>query len=420
MSVRAGTSPQQRAENVANANYRSLKGEVTRSASARLAASNIRLAHVDLEAAYNQAWHATCQMIAKGERIENLIGLLIDVTYKRSLDIFRQRHEAMHTDADLTSRPVEVDLASQLDDLSTIRRLVERLKDRLNDNERRAVTLCTLHGYQRSEAAQMLGFSEPAFQKVMDSATKKVGAVVAGIQARGCGDDEWASALRAFALGAMSETNRDYERIAAHIEHCPACKRYVLGLRGLAAALAPISWTVEGHEHGGPLSHLTNLPRRLLGIGNTGTAQTVGATQTASMLSTGSLKLAAGILASIALASASIKLTIHSHHPPSHRHTPAATRRTTAPAIIAMPAESHVTRLTQTKAKPPAHHRPRTRDRNGTSPSAPSASGEFPIETSPAAHQPTASQAQTHPAPSRPRTPAENRQPPSEEFSFER
>jgi len=177
---------------------------------------------------------------AQGRRVENLTGLLIDITYKRSVDIYRQRHEAMHGEADLENHAVDVDLAERLDDQRKIDRLIERLKDRLNSNERNAVTLCVLHGYKRGEAAARLGIEETAFQKVMDSATKKIAVIVSGMQARGCGGEEWARALRAFALGLTSEEHPDYHRIAEHIEKCESCGRYVIGLRGLAAVLPPI------------------------------------------------------------------------------------------------------------------------------------------------------------------------------------
>lgn len=210
-------SAQRRAEGVLDGNYRRLEGEVIRSVGGRLGARMISLDRVDIEEAYNQAWNGVYQLMARGQSVENLAGLLVDVTYKRSLDAFRQRREAHYAEVDLEGHVVEVDLASEVDDQQKIHGLVARLKGRLNDNERRAVTLCVLHGYTRPEAAKMLGFKEAAFQKIMDGATKKIAMIVAGMEARGCGDEEWASALRAFALGVISESDRDYRRVAAHI-----------------------------------------------------------------------------------------------------------------------------------------------------------------------------------------------------------
>jgi DNA-directed RNA polymerase specialized sigma24 family protein len=129
-------SPRQEAEAVANANYEALKEVVLRSVSSRLFARSVRLDRIDLEAAYNQAWHGVCQAIAQRRRVGNLAGLLVDITSKRAIDIYRQRNEAMHADADVETHAVEVDLAERVDDQNKIERLLERLKDRLTDVQR--------------------------------------------------------------------------------------------------------------------------------------------------------------------------------------------------------------------------------------------------------------------------------------------
>jgi DNA-directed RNA polymerase specialized sigma24 family protein len=263
VSVRAlpHQSPRQQAEAVANANYEALKEVVLRSVGSRLFARSVRLDRIDLEAAYNQAWHGVCQAIAQSRRVENLAGLLVDITCKRAIDIYRQRNEAMHADADVESHAVEVDLAERVDDQHKIERLLERLKDRLTDVQRNAVTLCILHGYTRPEAARILGIEAVAFEKVMDRTMKKIGGIIAAMDSRGCGDDEWARALRSFALGLMSEDSPDYQRIAEHVGECASCERYVVGLRGLAAVLPPfgLPQAPVGHGLGALLAHLHEL-----------------------------------------------------------------------------------------------------------------------------------------------------------------
>ena len=135
------------------------------------------------------------------------------------------------------------------------------MKGRLSDVQRNAVTLCLLHGYTRPEAARMLGIDPVAFGKVMDRATKKISGVVAAMDGRGCGDDEWARALRSFALGVIGEDSPDYERVAAHVRDCASCERYVVGLRGLAAVLPPLGFPLApvGHDAGDLLAHLYRL-----------------------------------------------------------------------------------------------------------------------------------------------------------------
>jgi DNA-directed RNA polymerase specialized sigma24 family protein len=323
-------SPRQQAEAVANANYEALKQVVLRSVRSRLFARSVRLDQIDLEAAYNQAWHGVCQTIAQNRRVENLAGLLVDITCKRAIDIYRQRNEAMHADADVENHAVEVDLAERVDDQNKIERLLERLKDRLTDVQRNAVTLCVLQGYTRPEAARILGIEAAAFEKVMDRTMKKIGGIIAGMDSRGCGDDEWARALRSFALGLMSEDSPDYERIAEHVGECASCNRYVMGLRGLAAVLPPLGLPLApvGHGSGALLAHLHKLfaPH---GAGVAASAQTTGtvasgtavgsATVTGggwAVLGSGAAKVAVVVgLATVGTLSVHVLVT---HHPTRH------------------------------------------------------------------------------------------------------
>ncbi|MGH2912699.1 MAG: RNA polymerase sigma factor, partial [Solirubrobacteraceae bacterium] len=106
------------------------------------------------------------------------------------------RKEGLFTDGPLKEHYADnSDLVEQVDDRRKVARLVGRMVGRLNEKERNAVALCVLHGYTRPEAAKLLGESEPAFQKIMDRASRKIAGFVVGIDARGCGDDEWARLL---------------------------------------------------------------------------------------------------------------------------------------------------------------------------------------------------------------------------------
>jgi DNA-directed RNA polymerase specialized sigma24 family protein len=336
-------SPRQEAEAVANANYEALKEVVLRSVRSRLFARSVRLDQIDLEAAYNQAWHGVCQAIAQQRRVGNLAGLLVDITSKRAIDIYRQRNEAMHADADVETHAVEIDLAERVDDQNKIERLLERLKDRLTDVQRNAVTLCILQGYTRPEAARILGIEAAAFEKVMDRTMKKIGGIIAGMDSRGCGDDEWARALRSFALGLMSEDSPDYERIAEHVSGCASCSRYVMGLRGLAAVLPPFGLPLApvGHDLGALLAHLHKLfaPHGGVAAGAQTTATVASGTAVGSatatgggwaVLGSGAAKVAVVVgLATVGTLSVHALVTHHpTHHPrvatsrPSSSSTP--------------------------------------------------------------------------------------------------
>lgn len=253
-------TPRHEADAVASANYEALKVPVVRAVKGKLWSSRVRLDRSDFDEAYNMGWHGVCRYIAQGHEVTNLTGLLVKITYERSLDIYRQRQEHQFLEHDLEERVVEDDLAERLDDEIKLQRLITRLKERLNEAERQAVTLCVLHGFKRPEAAQALGIPEERIQKIMDSATKKIAGVVAGIETRGCGGAEWSRLLRAYALGALEESDRDYERALVHVEDCATCRRYVMGLRGLAGVLPPLALplapTLSGAHDAGILTHL--------------------------------------------------------------------------------------------------------------------------------------------------------------------
>jgi DNA-directed RNA polymerase specialized sigma24 family protein len=344
-------SPRQEAEALADANYEALKEVVLRSVRSRLFARGVRLDRIDLEEAYNLAWHGVCQVISQGRRVGNLPGLLVDITGKRAIDIYRQRNEAMFADgADVEGHAVEIDLAERVDDREKIVGLVGRLKGRLSDVQRNAVTLCLLHGYTRPEAARMLGIEPAAFEKVMDRATKKISGVIAAMDGRGCGGDEWARALRSFALGVTGRDSPDYERVAEHLRECGSCERYVVGLRGLAAVLPPLGLPLApaGHGVGGLLASLHRLlaPHGSAGAGAAGVqaSATVASSTASSAAAAGGGGWAAlgGGVAKVAVAAGVATvgaLSVHAlavHHPHRRAPTVVAGRRDVAgPAGVA-------------------------------------------------------------------------------------
>ena len=277
-------TPRDEAEEIANANYGAMMEEILRSVNGRLRAEGIKtLNRQDLEVAYNEGWQGVTQHIVQGRPLTSLAGLLFTMVHRRAIDIYRAKQEGRRVEMDLEQQAVDADLADRADDHEKLTRLLGRLKDRLNDKERRAVTLCVLHGYKRPEAADLLGIDRVVFERIMDGATKKMAGVVASIEARGCGGDEWSRLMRAYALGLLSEDEPDYQRAHAHVDGsdpCEACRRYVRGLRGLAAVLPPLlpPGLLGGHDAGSVLAHLS---RWLCGGHATAALQgagTVGAT----------------------------------------------------------------------------------------------------------------------------------------------
>jgi DNA-directed RNA polymerase specialized sigma24 family protein len=232
-------TPAEQADVTATENYAGLEDEVIRVVRRKLSARNMHLDLLDLEGAYCQAWQGVCLEIKRGGEVQNLTGMLVDITWKRAVDAYRGERPAEHADADIEQQSVEIDIDEQLDDQARLKHFIARLKGRLNQRECEAVSLCLIHGYSRPEARELLGIKDEArMQKIMDGATKKIGPVVA-----------------------MTEEDRDYARAEAHIADCAPCKRYVMGLRGLAAIIPPIGlpfMPASGHE-GSILAELEHL-----------------------------------------------------------------------------------------------------------------------------------------------------------------
>jgi hypothetical protein len=214
-----------------------------------------------------------------------------------------------------------------------------------------------------------MGLQRRQIEKLMDRASKKIGSVVASISTRGCGGDEWARLMRSYALGLIAEDDRDYPRAAEHVAQCEACRRYVNGLRGLAAILPPILpfGPIADAGHGaGILAHLAHLLRHGHSAGKTGAgsalrttgagaAGSAGGGSLASSLSTGTV--AKGV-AALAAGAAALVLAAKAHHivarheplthtqtqiPPTSTSGPVMSPAMSASASVAPPAVSSST-----------------------------------------------------------------------------
>jgi DNA-directed RNA polymerase specialized sigma24 family protein len=252
-----------RAERLLRQDFEGQRGEVVATVRGRLRARGVSLDASDLDACYAQAWQGLYAAIVGGETIANPTGWLVLVTFRRALDEHRSRgHE--HTGAGAAGGGVEDygadapharawdvaaerDLAGELDDRGRLRQVFEGLRGRLSARECQAAALCYLQGCSRAEAAARMGISEARMRKLMEGpgggrpgVAGKVGELLEMIRGGGwC--EEQASTMRGLAFGVLDPRGERYRLALAHQRECPACRTYVLSLRGLAAVLPPLA-----------------------------------------------------------------------------------------------------------------------------------------------------------------------------------
>jgi hypothetical protein len=283
---------------------------------------------------YAQAWQGLYTAVLDGHQIVNPAGWLVLVTFRRAIEEHRARGRAVSAvEGPEPGRAQERDLAAELDDRIRLRQLFEGLRGRLSARELQAATLCYLHGLTRAEAAARMGVSEARLRKLMEGqgasrpgVACKVGALVETIR-----DDGWcaeqASLMRGYAYGILDPDGDRYHLARVHRSECPACRAYVISLRGLAAVLPPVfpPWPLAvpllagaaapaGPGVGGALS-----ASGAAGAGG-------GAAGGSSMLAGGTLaaKLAAGCLLAVGVGVGCVSLNAgleHRHRPgrrPAH------------------------------------------------------------------------------------------------------
>ncbi len=249
----------QRAERLLREEFEGLRGRVLASVRGRLRAGGVSLDEGDLEACYATAWHGLYAAMLEGQEIANPAGWLVLVTHRRALDEHRARAhlDVLRSPQDACDRAIDdpqaraasadgLDFAAELDDRMRLRQLFEGLRGRLDGREREAAALCYLQGLSRSEAAARMGIGEKRMRKLMEGrgpghpgVAGKVGALVETIRDGGWCEQQ-GSLMRALAYGILDPDGERHRLALAHRSECPACRAYVVSLRGLAATLPPV------------------------------------------------------------------------------------------------------------------------------------------------------------------------------------
>ncbi|WP_210490952.1 sigma-70 family RNA polymerase sigma factor [Patulibacter sp. SYSU D01012] len=230
-----------RADEAIAAEYDRLRPTVRAALAAKLARGGMTLDDADLDAAYNQAWHTLHAKLAGGERIDSLGGFLTQAAYYRSVDEYRRMHPDRHADLDPDAALPDAapDVVDRLDDERRLREVVQGLRERLGERERKAAALCYLHGLTRREAAAALGVSPPRMEKIMDGVSRTLAGLVGQVTAgRWC--EEQRSLVTAYALDVLDPEGERMPLALAHLRGCPGCRALVRQLRGLSALVPPV------------------------------------------------------------------------------------------------------------------------------------------------------------------------------------
>jgi DNA-directed RNA polymerase specialized sigma24 family protein len=269
--VSPSTLRRYRAERLLRQEFGGLRDEVLRSVHGRLRARGVHLDGGDLEACYAQAWQGLYAAIAAGEEIASPGGWLAVVTFRRAIDEHRGARargfgSVAQVESTESERAVagsaagahvthiahavrsEPDFAAELDDRAKLRQLFEALRSRLSARECEAAALCYLQGLTRTQAACQMGISEARMTKLMEGrgpgrpgVAGKVGVLLEAISG-GEWCEQQGSLMRGFAFGILDPRGERYRLARLHQRECPACRAYVLSLRGLAAVLPPLPW----------------------------------------------------------------------------------------------------------------------------------------------------------------------------------
>ncbi len=253
-----------RAERLLRQEFGGLREEVLKSVRGRLRARGVHLDQGDLEACYAVAWQGLYAAISAGEEVASPGGWLTVVTFRRAIDEHRSAgvRVSVRPGSSTPTRPTrehvasgpagtergatEPDWAAELDDRARLRQLFEGLRVRLNARECEAASLCYLQGLTRAQAAARMGISEARMGKLMEGrgpgrpgVASKVGELLEAIRG-GEWCEQQGSLMRGLAFGILDPGGERYRLARLHQRECPACRAYVLSLRGLAAVLPPL------------------------------------------------------------------------------------------------------------------------------------------------------------------------------------
>lgn len=234
-----------RADETIERDYGALRDHVLRTVARSLRRRSIFFDEADLDGHYNIAWQGLYNELLAGVPVPNPTGFLVTVVMRRAIDDSRRvdgqgravTYEV--TEEQIAEVSSHTDVADRLDDNTKLKHFMEGLKDRLTEREREAATLCYINGFSRPEAAEVLGVERKRMEKIMDAVSKKIGAFVRDIES-GAWCESRRSLINAYAFSVLDKRGERYQLACEHLAGCPACRRYVRSVQGLAAVLPPV------------------------------------------------------------------------------------------------------------------------------------------------------------------------------------
>jgi RNA polymerase sigma factor (sigma-70 family) len=207
---------------------------------------------------------------ARGERIENPGGFLVDVAYKRAIDALRKEGNDPELDeleaAAAIPDPSVADPSEELE-REEVRSQVYEAIAHLEGEERQVIALVYFEGMSGRESAAPLGVSETTALRRLRSASAKLREWLPAIeQGSFCG--EAAPQLRALADGTAE--GMELKQAKLHLENCASCReamarREAFGFEvGLAAWLSLASATSAQARLGDRLAGVAEAARHAL------------------------------------------------------------------------------------------------------------------------------------------------------------
>jgi len=235
-----------RADAMLRRDYRALRAHVIGTVAGHLRRKSIFFDEGDLDAHYNIAWQGLYSELLAGKAVSNPTGWLVKAVIRDAYDDGRrlttQKRAVNFEVREETIAEVgrDSDIADKIDDHTKLSQFQHGLKSRLSKREYQAATLCHIHGFSRPEAAKILGVEPKRMEKIMDAVSKRIGDFTREIEL-GSWCEAQRSLMNAFALNVLDRDGERYGLAREHLQQCPACRRYVRSVRGIAAVIPPFA-----------------------------------------------------------------------------------------------------------------------------------------------------------------------------------